>query len=157
MEKRTPNVGRIGEKWYLCGDLKEWSPPKMNHLIFYNEKELLRLRCDRIIYVASDGHYYSIFIADGYEQVVAIQLGQIETLMGEQLGDEGRNFIRIGRSLIINKDFIYYINPNKQELILCDNAMQKHKLSASKDALHAIKEYLERELKSTHTKVDENI
>ena len=118
----------------------------MNYLVFSSDKELLRLRCDKIIYVASDGNYSTIFMADGDKRVVTIQLGQIERLMSEQLGKDGECFIRIGRTLIINQDFIYYINPVRQQLILSDSQNFTHTLSASREALRAVKEYLEGKL-----------
>lgn len=117
----------------------------MSYLILINDKELLRLRSDRIVFVASDGNYSTVTMADGDERMVTWQLGQIERIMGEQLGAEGSCFIRIGRSLIINKHFIYYVNPIKQQLVLSDSHTFEYTLSASKEALRTIKDYIESE------------
>ena len=56
-------------------------------------------------------------------------------------------FIRIGKSLIINRSYIYYINVPKQKLILSDVATFNHTVVASKEALKQLKELLEKEVK----------
>ena len=119
------------------------------HLTIINDKELFRFRSDRIVYVASDGNYSTIRMADGDKRMVTCQLGQIERIMGEQLGTDGMKFIRIGRALIVNKDYIYYVNPSKKQLILSDSCNVKIEQNASVEALRSLKEYLESELYSS--------
>lgn len=118
-------------------------------LTIINDKELFRFRSDRIVCVASDGNYSTIRMADGDKRMVTCQLGQLERLMGDQLGPDGEKFIRIGRMLIVNKDYIYYVNPSKKQLVLSDSRNVKMELSASVEALRLLKDYLESELNST--------
>lgn len=77
--------------------------------------------------------------------MVSYQLGQIEKLISSQLGSKGAVFIRIGKSLIINRSYIYYINIPKQKLILSDVNTFNHTVTASKEALKQLKELLEKE------------
>lgn len=105
--------------------------------------ELSRILTDRIVYVHSDGNYSTFVIANGDERTVTLQLGEIEELMSEQLESNGNNFIRIGRCLIVNYNYIYHINVSRQQLILSDNATFTYTLSASKEALKKLKEYVE--------------
>ena len=105
--------------------------------------ELSRILTDRIVYVHSDGNYSTFVIANGEERTVTLQLGEIEELMFEQLESNGNNFIRIGRCLIVNYNYIYHINVSRQQLILSDNATFTYTLSASKEALKKLKEYVE--------------
>ena len=77
--------------------------------------------------------------------MVSYQLGQIEKLISSQLGSEGAVIIRIGKSLIINRSYIYYINIPKQKLILSDVNTFNHTVTASKEALKQLKELLEKE------------
>lgn len=105
--------------------------------------ELSRILTDRIVYVHSDGNYSTFVIANGEERTVTLQLGEIEELMTEQLESNGNNFIRIGRCLIVNYNYIYHINVSRQQLILSDNATFTYTLSASKEALKKLKEYVE--------------
>ena len=75
--------------------------------------------------------------------MVSYQLGQIEDMIGNQLGEAGNNFIRLGRGLIINSDFIYSIDVAKQRLILSDCLNCYHELSASREVLIKLKAYLD--------------
>ena len=59
--------------------------------------------------------------------------------------DDNR-FIRIGKSLIVNREFIAFINPVRQRMVLSDCRTFRHEVSASKEALKALKELLETEV-----------
>lgn len=117
------------------------------HIVISTSVDLVRIAPERVVYVASDGNYSTIVQSDGETRVLTFQLGHIEKIMSEQLGSEGNTFIRIGKSLIINRSYIYYINVQKQKLILSDNATFSHSVSASKEALKQLKELLEKEIK----------
>ena len=55
-------------------------------------------------------------------------------------------FIRVGKSLIVNKKFIYVINISTQELLLSGSRLSvEFKLRASKDALKELKDQIELE------------
>ena len=109
--------------------------------------DLVRIAPDCIIYIASDGNYSTLVQTDGEIRMLSYQLGQIEKMIATQLGAEGNMFIRIGKSLIINRSYIYYINVPKQKLILSDIATFNHTVAASKEALKQLKELLEGEAK----------
>ena len=84
---------------------------------------------------------------DNETRLLTFQLGQIELMIHDQLGSDGNLFIRIGRGLIINRNYIYYINIQGQKLILSDNNRFTHTVSASKDALKHLKDLIEKEAK----------
>ena len=77
--------------------------------------------------ITADGNYSTISLVDGSEYVVTLQL------------------CRIGKSLIINREYISYINPARQKLTLSDCRTFKREATASRDALKALKEYIEKE------------
>lgn len=116
------------------------------HLIISTVTELIRIRPEHIIYFSSDGNYTTMMQLDGEMRVLTSLLGNIEKRIESQLGNEGKVFVRIGKSLIINRSYIYHIIPAKQRLILSDAATFSHQLSASKEALKTLKEHLEKEV-----------
>lgn len=116
-------------------------------LIISTSTELVRIAPDCIVYFVSDGNYSTIVQTDGEVRMVSYQLGQIEKMISYQLGSEGNIFIRIGKSLIINRSYIYYINVPKQKLILSDVKAFNHTVTASKEALKQLKELLDKEAK----------
>ena len=117
------------------------------HLIFTSSSELLSVAPDSVVYIAADGNYSAITTADGASFVLTMQLGQIERRISEMLENDDNRFIRIGKSLIVNRDFIAYINPPRQKMTLSDCRTFRHELSASKEALRALKELLEKEVR----------
>ena len=110
---------------------------------------MVRVHPDKVAYVTSDGNYSTMVLVNKDEHLFTINLGAIERLIEEQLGTDAEVFIRLGKSLIINSRFIYYINVSKQQLILSDSLfMNQFTLSASKEALKALKSMLEEQLKN---------
>ena len=115
----------------------------MEHILLSRNTELLRIHPDRLIYISSDGNYSNVVTLDNRSRLVTYQLGQIEDMIGEQLGDEGSIFLRLGRALIINTNYIHFIDISKQLIILSDCAGCYHELSASREVLIKLKAYIE--------------
>lgn len=114
-------------------------------LLFSTSSELLRVPSDAVVYISANGNYSTLTMADGSKYVLTLQLGQIEQRIANILDGDDNRFIRIGKSLIINRDFITVINPKSQKLILSDCRSFKHDISASRDALKLLKDYIENE------------
>ena len=110
--------------------------------------ELFRIPADRLVYVAADGNYSTVVTQDNRKTMVSMQLGQIEDLIGDQLGDEGSNFIRLGRGLVINTDFIFSIDTTRQRIVLSDCNGCYHDLTASREVLIKFKSYIEASIQS---------
>lgn len=106
--------------------------------------DLVRLAPEKVVYISADGNYCHIMQTDGTTRLVTIQLGKISDLI-EQQGVETTDyeFMRVGKSLLINKYYVTYINIPQQQLVLSDARTFTHTVSASKDALKRIKEDLE--------------
>lgn len=113
--------------------------------MFATSTELLRVPSGAVVYITADGNYSALTTADGKNFVVTQQLGQIERRIAAMLESNDNRFIRIGKSLIVNRDFIAFINPLRQKLILSDCRTFRHEVTASKEALKALKELLEKE------------
>ena len=103
----------------------------------------MRAASEDIVFISSDGNYSSFVFTYGESRVVTMQLGQVEQLVAKPLTHSGADFIRIGKSLIINRNFISYINLSKQQLVLSDGHSTSHSLTASRDALKKLKELIE--------------
>ena len=119
--------------------------PMRKYLIISTANDLVRIVPEKIVYISSDGNYSTIVQANGDMRMLSFQLGQLEKMLASQLGNDGNIFIRIGKSLIINRNFIYYINVPKQKLVLSDVATVNHTVTASREALKQLKELIEKE------------
>lgn len=116
-----------------------------HHLIISTSTDLVRAAADEVVFVSSDGNYSTLVFTYGESRVVTMQLGQIESLIAKQLPAADNSFIRIGKSLIVNRNFISYINPGKQQLVLADGHTASHSLTASREALKQLKDLIEKE------------
>ena len=102
-------------------------------LIISTSNELVRIKPERIAYVSSDGNYVTVVLHNRAEHVFAFNLLHMQKLIEKQLGKEAAAFIRIGKSLIINRNYVYRINLSRQELVLSDmNLDVVFKLTAGK-------------------------
>ncbi len=117
------------------------------NIVFNTSTELLRIPLEAIVYILADGNYSAIRTADGSEYVLTLQIGHIEEMLSSSIPEDNRTFIRIGKSLIANRNYITLINPSQKRLVLSDCLKFRHDVSASRDALKSVKEYLESEAK----------
>ena len=115
-------------------------------LIISNSNELVRVRPERIVYVVSDGNYSTMVLHDKTEHVFTMNLAHFQQMIEEQLGKEAMTFIRIGKQLIVNRAYIFKINPNKQQLYMSNSEVNiAFELQASKEALKQLKALIESE------------
>jgi DNA-binding LytR/AlgR family response regulator len=116
-------------------------------LIISNANELVRVKPERIVYVESDGNYSTLVLHDKTKHVFTMNLAHFQQMIEEQLGKEAMTFIRIGKQLIVNRAYIFKINPNKQQLIMSDMDVNiAFDLQASKEALKQLKALMESEI-----------
>ena len=113
------------------------------HIIISKDAELVRISQSSLVYVSAEGNYSYIVTRDGKKHLVTFQLGQIEDAINKQIDNEELLFLRIGRSLIINTEYIYLIDTSKQLLILSDFHGFQQELTASKEALAKLKAIIE--------------
>lgn len=116
-------------------------------IIISSTNELVRVVPQRIVYISSDGNYSTMVLHDKTEHLFTFNLSHFQKIIETQLEEDACTFIRIGKSTIINKEYIYKINMGKQLLVLSDMALNEaFKLSASKEALRQLKLLLENEI-----------
>lgn len=104
---------------------------------------LFRVPTDDIAYIEASGNYSDVHLFNGEEVTMTFQLHYfVEAL--EKL--KQNFFTRVGKSLIVNTNYVYAINITNQDLKLMDHRMnQGFRLKASKEALKELKTILEQE------------
>ncbi len=117
------------------------------YLIISTSNELVRVAPERIVYINSDGNYSTMVLAGKDEKVFSFNLAAFQKLIEQQLAEDAQIFIRIGKSLIINRNYIHYISITKQQLALSDISFShSFMLTASKEALKQLKTILENDI-----------
>ena len=106
---------------------------------------LFRVPTDDIAYIEASGNYCDVHLFNGESVTMTFQLHYFAEVLGML---QQNFFIRVGKSLIVNKNFVYAINVTNQELKLMDyRAHRSFRLKASKEALKELKSVLELEHK----------
>ena len=121
---------------YLC-------PPMTQFFTISTATEMTRIPMDKLMFMTAEGNWSKVYNQDGHSILVGKQLGQLEQDLLDQLGDQRTPFVRIGRSLIVNKDYIYRIDTAEQTIVISNFSGQYFTQLASKQALSQIKFMLE--------------
>jgi DNA-binding LytR/AlgR family response regulator len=88
-----------------------------------------------------------MILHDNAKHLFSFNLSHFQRIIEIQLKAEASMFIRLGRSIIVNREYIYKINISKQEMVLSDkNLNEAFTISASKEALKQLKSLLESEI-----------
>ena len=105
--------------------------------------ELVRMQTEDIVFVQADGNYSDVYLFNGKPRKMTFKLHYFDEVF-QQLKDN--SFVRVGKSLIVNKNYIYVINLTSQELTLSGSALKaEFKLKASREALKELKTLVEQE------------
>ena len=110
-------------------------------LVYFNSRDkLIRLDIQKIVYFEGDGNYTYIVTASKQKVCVTLNLAHTEEALAAQLGDSAKQFMRIGKRFIVNMNYIYQIDIQKQTLMLSDCEHFLFQLPVSKEALKTVKE-----------------
>ena len=113
----------------------------MQNLIFKWRDELIQVNPDDIVYFQADGNYSNMMLTSKKEQLLTMNLSKVQLKLNEQLGLQSELFERVGRDLIIRKDFIYSIQTLRKKLVLSvPNSDKFFELEVSKEALKKLKD-----------------
>jgi two-component system LytT family response regulator len=94
---------------------------------------LFLLRHEDIAYIQADREYACIFFANGNKEDVFERLGEIEKKLPQ------KTFLRTGKSVIINRKYIYKI---ANTTLLLATPSVKYSVEISKEAMRQLKEIL---------------
>ena len=127
----------------------------MEWLRISTSTELVRVATDEIVYVRADGNYSDLMLTNGNSRKMTFQLHFFDEVF-QQL--QNNMFVRVGRSLIVNKRYIYVINLTEQQLILSGGDLKEpivfygqsktdnpQSISLAREGLRQLKELLENE------------
>lgn len=99
-----------------------------------------------LVYVKADGNYTDFFMRDAKNKFsLTMQLGEVEDVIYRTRGVD--NFARVGRSLIVNLDYVRSIDLSKDKFVLSDNLNFREELEASHVALLNLKSAVEERVK----------
>lgn len=121
---------------------------KRTILTIKNKSEILYLNLESILYILADGNYSDIYFADGsVMNTLTYQRAEIARMMDEQLSKEDiRRFALLGRSYLINTDYVLRIQPSRQILTFRVNKFGttvKIRIKATAKALQELENFMD--------------
>jgi two-component system LytT family response regulator len=104
-------------------------------LKFKNYNGILLLKPMDIAYILADGNYAQIYMANGESDEIFERLGEIEKTLPDDI------FLRAGKSLIINRQYVRQINTRKSTVQVMTPTMSAN-LNVSENGVKQLKESL---------------
>jgi DNA-binding LytR/AlgR family response regulator len=118
-----------------------------HYVLFSNRDTLIRIRTDQILVIAAEGNYTHLQTVSGQKFTFSFSLKKMEAFIEAQFGAAACCFLRVGKSIIINKEYVYQIDIVKNTLKLLEPLSRKvYSLRVSKEALRILKANIEKEL-----------
>lgn len=109
--------------------------------IYFNSRDkLIRIEVQKIVYFEGDGNYTYIVTANKHKVCITLNLTHTEEALAAQLGDNAKQFMRIGKRFIVNMNYIYQVDIQRQTLMLSDCEHFLFQMPVSKEALKTVKE-----------------
>ena len=113
-----------------------------NVILFNSREELLRMEVEKIVYFEANGNYTNVVAMNKLKATLGANLSQTEQILTQQMGEDAKMFMRVGKRFIVNLDYIYSVNMAKQCLIMSDMKHFAYQLPISKEALRQMKELM---------------
>lgn len=102
---------------------------------FHTLNGILYAGRNEVVYLRANGNYSNMVLTEG-EEIVLERLGIIESKLDK------RDFIRAGRNLLLNCNFIYKINRKHRYCILRSPTGREYKVELSSGGLEAVENYI---------------
>ena len=117
---------------------------KMEWLKIKTSTELVRISTDEIVYVCADGNYSDLVLTNGRIRKMTFQLHFFDDVF-KQLSNN--TFVRVGRSVIVNKRYVFVINLTDQTLMFTGQQLSNEikTLRLPREALKQLMEQLAEE------------
>ena len=116
----------------------------MEWLKIKTSTELVRVSTDEIVYVCADGNYSDLVLTNGRTRKMTFQLHFFDDVF-KQLSNN--TFVRVGRSVIVNKRYVFVINLTDQTLMFTGQQLSNEikTLRLPREALKQLMEQLAEE------------
>ena len=101
---------------------------------------MYRIDISTIVYFQADGNYTHFILAGKMKGSICMNLAKMQEVLDESLRDDAALFARIGKSYIVNLNYVYHLSLTNQRLTLSDGATFAYQLSVSREALRKLKQ-----------------
>ena len=114
----------------------------MPRFCYYQRDELTIVDLDRLALAKAEGNYTIFFYIGGEKATITTGISHVEALIrqGYAVAGTPSPFVRLGRSCIINENYLSKIDNVKQQIVLSDFVKRHIIVKVSKPVIRAYKE-----------------
>jgi len=110
----------------------------MNKIYFNSRDELIAVDFSQIAVIQADGNYTHLIYMNKHEVTLSLGISKVCEILLRRFPDH-RQFLRLGRSTVINHNFMERIDVLRQFIVLTDAAGHEIRVKASKQVLKSYK------------------
>lgn len=115
----------------------------MNKLLLNSRDELLIIDLEKVAFLRANGNYTELQYIEGQKMLVSLGLSKVEQLVTHaSRGSSAAQFVRLGRSLIVNQRYLISISVVKQKIVLSDLGKNLFAIAVSKSLAKQYKDSL---------------
>lgn len=119
----------------------------MNKIHINGRDELLVIDLAKVAYFKAEDDYTTVYFIGGVNFMLTINLAKVEAMVATVGRSEQCNYVRIGRSIIVNEAYVFRIEVLSQKIYFC-NGTNMLQVSAPRDALKKYKQFIHSKLLS---------
>lgn len=112
------------------------------YLIIGNSKEVFRIDTEDILYVLASGNCSVFFFTYGDAIRILLPIGKVEENLINLCPKTSKDFVRVGRSLIINLSHLFKVDVVGQKLVLLDRNKERKEVKASNASLKELADFI---------------
>jgi DNA-binding LytR/AlgR family response regulator len=112
------------------------------YLVLGNSNEVFRIATEDILYVLASGNCSVFHFTYGDTIRILLPIGKVEENLINLCPQTSKNFVRMGRSLIINRSYLFYINFSDKKLVLLDRNKERKEVKASGASLNELADFI---------------
>lgn len=113
----------------------------MNKICINGRDELVMLDLNKVACLKADTNYTTVYYISGMTTTIAMGLNKMESIIVAVPKSATCDFVRVGRSYIVNQAYLFQIFVLRQKLILSDGVNQLSFI-VTKEALKRYKQYI---------------
>jgi len=112
------------------------------YLVIGNSKEVFRIATEDILYVLSCGNYSVFYFTYGDTVSMLLSIGKVGESINILCPQTCKNFVRVGRSLIINLSYLLKVDVSGRKLVLLDRNKERKEVKASNASLKELVDFI---------------
>lgn len=112
------------------------------YLVLGNCNEVFRIATEDILYVLASGNCSVFHFTYGDTISILLTIGKVEENLINLCPQTSKDFVRVGRSLIINLSHLLYINFSDEKLVLLDRNKERKEVKASTASLKELADFI---------------